>query len=171
MTVVPFDRLKSKSNVRFSPVFTPLLGSIDEAARGLLKRQLASAVPPMSTERDQWFTAELGPLKAGTIKQLEFLGQNLRKILVDDAGLSPIGTLRDTLEFACTSPRQFAGVYAAIKVQFGNDEGKALFESVKKLNAFRNTYVAHQLKDLTDAALSEENLKHWISTLVTLAKT
>jgi hypothetical protein len=40
---------------------------------------------------------------------------------------------------------------------------------LQKVNSFRNTYVAHQVKELTDPAASEESLKHWVNTLAMLA--
>ena len=163
-----FQFLRGKKTVRFSPVFTPLLGSIDEACKGVLKRRLLADVPAEPADRDQWFRPELGTLKAGTVKNLEDLAHNLKKTIVEDAGLSPVGTLRHTLDYACNSPHDFAGVFHAVKVHFGNADGKQLFESVQKVNSFRNTYVAHQVKDLTDAALCEENLKLWIKTLARL---
>jgi type III restriction enzyme len=165
-----FQFLRTKQAVRFSPVFTPMLGSMDEAARGLLKRNFASDVPTASADRDLWFRPSFGALKPGTVKNLEDLAHNLKKTLVEDAGLSPIGTLRHALEYACDSPHNFGGVFGAVKERFGDEAGKQLFAAVQKVNSFRNTYVAHQVKDLTDAALSEENLKHWITTLVILGK-
>jgi hypothetical protein len=40
---------------------------------------------------------------------------------------------------------------------------------VHKDNSFRNPYVAHQVKALTDPGMSEENLEHWVNTLAVLA--
>lgn len=164
-----FQFLRGKKAVRFSPVFTPLLGSIDEACRGVLKRHLLDDVPTDPAERDRWFRPELGGLKAGTVKALEDLAHNLKKTLVEDAGLSPVGTLRHTLDYACNTDYAFGGVYGAVKLRFANEPGRQLFEAVQKVNSFRNTYVAHQLKDLTDPDLSEENLKHWVRTLASLS--
>lgn len=165
-----FQFLRGKQAVRFSPVFTPLLGSIDEASRGVLKRRLATDVPGAPDERDRWFRPELTGLKAGTVKSLEDLAHNLKKTVVEDAGLSPVGTLRHTLEYACASPHNFGGVFTAVRAHFGNDGGKELFDAIQKVNSFRNTYVAHQVKDLTDVGLAEQNLKTWVKALALLTK-
>ncbi|MBM4301884.1 MAG: hypothetical protein FJ121_10240 [Deltaproteobacteria bacterium] len=37
------------------------------------------------------------------------------------------------------------------------------------INDFRNTYVAHQEKELTDAGLAEKELRSWINGLKTLS--
>jgi len=158
-----FQFLRTKKT-RFSPVFTPLLGSIDEASRGVLKRHLAGDVPAAPDERDRWFRPDdLSSLKPGTARDMEDLGHYLKKILVDDAGLSPVGTLRSALDYACNSKFTLGGVFESLRKRFGG--AKVLFESVQKVNSFRNKYIAHQVKDLMDADLSEENLKIWVATL------
>ena len=160
-----FQFLRGKKTVRFSPVFTPLLGSIDEASRGLLKRRLSEDVPASSADRDKWFRPDLSTLKPGTARDLEGLAHNLKKTVVEDAGLSSVGTLRHALDYACNLKYDLAGVFDAVRKRFGNDVGKRLFEAVQSVNSFRNTYVAHQVKDLTDGALAEEQLKGWVKTL------
>ena len=39
---------------------------------------------------------------------------------------------------------------------------------VTRVNSFRNTYIAHQEKNLTDKKLAEKELKHWVETLTLL---
>ncbi len=161
--------LQGKQDVRFSPVFTPLLGSIDEASKGVLKRRLSDDVPTASDEREKWFKPDFGSLKTGTARDLENLAHNLKKTIVEDAGLSPVGTLRHTLDYACNSPFKLSGVFDAVRKRFAVDGGKNLFDAVQQVNSFRNTYVAHQVKELTDAELAEQLLKIWIRTLRLLA--
>src|SRR5207302_6262525 len=96
-----FQFLRGKQTIRYSPVFAALLGSIDEACRGLLKRRLLADVPPSSEEQKRWFNPDMSGMEAGTAKNLEDLAQNLKKTVVEDAGLSPVGTLRHTLDYAC----------------------------------------------------------------------
>lgn len=45
-----------------------------------------------------------------------------------------------------------------------------LLAAVTDINNFRNTYVAHQEKDLTDAKLAEKNLRQWIQVLRRLSE-
>jgi type III restriction enzyme len=160
--------LQGKEAVRYSPVFTPLLGSIDEACRGLLKRRLLAEVPQAPEEQKRWFQPDFGPMKPGTVRDLESLAHNLKKTVVENAGLSPVGTLRHTLDYACNMPHNLSGVFAAVRGRFGAD--RELFDAVQKVNSFRNTYIAHQVKELTDADLAEENLKVWVKTLKRLGE-
>ena len=149
----------------YSPIFTPLLGSIDEACRGLLKRRLLDDVPATADEQTRWFKPHLGSLKPGTARDLEFLAHNLKKTLVENAGLSPVGTLRSAFLYASTMPHELPGVFAAVRKRFGGDGIKDLFEAVQNVNSFRNTYIAHQGKELTDAQLAEDQLRVWVRTL------
>ncbi len=165
-----FQFLRTKQAVRYSPVFTPLLGSIDEACRGLLKRRLQNDVPAEADEQKRWFNPDLPGMKAGTARDLENLAHNLKKTVVESAGLSPVGTLRHTLDFASNTSYNLAGVFEAIRKRFAVDGGKDLFEAVQKVNSFRNTYIAHQVKELTDAELAEEQLKIWVKTLRLLSE-
>ena len=43
-----------------------------------------------------------------------------------------------------------------------------LLARISVVNDFRNTYVAHHEKELTDKALAEEHLKSWVETLAFL---
>jgi len=160
-----FQFLRGKQPARYSPVFTPLLGSIDEACRGLLKRRLLPDVPPAPEAQNIWFRPELGTIKAGTARDLENLGHNLKKTVVENAGLSPVGTLRHALDYAFNTPQNLPGVFESLRKRFAVDGGKELFEAIQQVNSFRNTYIAHQIKDLTDAALTESQLKVWVKTL------
>ncbi len=48
--------------------------------------------------------------------------------------------------------------------------GRDLLAAVTDINNFRNTYVAHQEKELTDAKLAEKNLRQWIQVLRRLSE-
>jgi type III restriction enzyme len=158
-----FQFLRGKQAVKYSPVFTPLLGSIDEACRGLLKRRLLEDVPAPADEQKRWFNPDFAGLKPGTERDLQSLAHNLKKTVVENAGLSPVGTLRHTLDYACNSDYQLGGVFESIRKRF--DGANTLFDVVQQVNSFRNTYIAHQVKELTDAELTEGQLKIWVKTL------
>lgn len=46
-----------------------------------------------------------------------------------------------------------------------------MLSMVKGINDFRNNFVAHQEKELTDAGLAERQLKAWIEGLLLLSGT
>ena len=48
--------------------------------------------------------------------------------------------------------------------------GRKLLETITRINDFRNTYVAHQEKELTDRKLAEQELKIWIEALHMMGK-
>ena len=57
--VTLFHFLKNKDDVSFAPVFTPLLGPMDEAARGMLLRELKDDVPAGRVEQHEFFRPNL----------------------------------------------------------------------------------------------------------------
>ena len=60
------------------------------------------------------------------------------------------------------------GVFKAIRDSFRLSGSRKLLDRLTAVNDFRNTYVAHHEKDLSDKALAQRNLKHWVETLVLL---
>ena len=56
-------------------------------------------------------------------------------------------------------------MYDAVRNRFKVQGGRDLLAIVTEINNFRNTYVAHQEKDLIDAKEAEKSLKQWITGL------
>ena len=75
--------------------------------------------------------------------------------------MSPIGLLRECLEFAKQTKESVAPVFDCVRVSFQADTGET-FELVSRINSFRNTYVAHQKKELTDVTLARSALGEWM---------
>jgi type III restriction enzyme len=50
-----FRFFENKEGMNYSPVFTALLGSLDEAARGLIVRRLQPAMPATVPDQKTWF--------------------------------------------------------------------------------------------------------------------
>lgn len=57
------------------------------------------------------------------------------------------------------------GVFEAVREAFRLPGSRKLLERITAVNDFRNTFIAHPEKELTDKALAESNLKHWVETL------
>ena len=87
-------------------------------------------------------------------------GRDLRRTLVDHNGLSPIGLLRWCLQFAGESGGPTDAVFGAVKQHFA-DAPPDVYGLVSAINTFRNDYVAHQNKELTDAAVARSALAEW----------
>ncbi|HYQ61373.1 MAG TPA: hypothetical protein VEP29_09980 [Desulfatiglandales bacterium] len=153
-------------NINFASVFTGLLGSMDEAAKGLINRRLEPRLPVDMPSQKAWFESYL-PFTMENRKQKYFQGMaiNLKKTLVFQSGLSPIGLLRSCLDFALNDPTKIAGVFEAVREQFRFQGARKLLEVTNRVNEFRNTWVAHQERELTDGNLAKKELLAWVEAL------
>jgi hypothetical protein len=61
-------------------------------------------------------------------------------------------------DFALNDKTGLDGVFRAIRDCFRLPGSRKLFERLTTVNEFRNTYVAHHEKELSDKALAERNL-------------
>lgn len=169
-SAVLFKFLENKSGMSFAPAFNTLLGVADDAATRLIKARLGPRVPFSSDEQRAWFGARV-PSGHPRAKVYADMANNLKRTLVFDNGLSPVGLLRSCLELAVHEDSPLDGVLAAAREEFAlNGASGSLLEAVSRVNDFRNHYIAHQEKELTDRAMAETELRHWISTLVLLRK-
>jgi type III restriction enzyme len=161
-----FAFLRNKEGVNLSPVFQPLLGSIDDSARGMIIRMLESEMPTVQQKQVDWFEPFYGDMSRADENNFRNIAKNLKKTLVYHNGLSPIGLLSNCLEYALNDNRKIAGIYETIKKKFRVAGSRDLLAAVKAINEFRNTYVAHSEQDLRDSKLAEKELKKWIEGLV-----
>ena len=158
--------LANKENVSYAPVFTALLGPMDEAARSLIKRSLQDAVPQTRQAADAWFKPYLQGVDTRRQTHYEQMAKNLRRTLVFGNGLSPIGLLRSCLDFALNDKAKPGGVFAAVSAGFKRPGAKKLLAQVTAVNDFRNTYVAHPERQLHDREATKNALKQWIACLL-----
>lgn len=164
-----FRFLEHKPGQLLSPVFTPLLGALDEASKAVLLKRLGPHVPAGREEQRQFFQIRAGGLSDKQVKDLERRADNLKRTLVDHGGMSPIGLLRECLEFARQAKASIGPIFDCVQACFQGDTGE-VFERVSRINAFRNTYVAHQKKPLDNATLARDALAEWIGGLRRLWK-
>jgi type III restriction enzyme len=94
-------------------------------------------------------------------------GSDLKRTLADRAGMSPIGLLRWCLQQPREAKPIVGGIFAAVHQRFGfaSDE---TYKLVSVINTFRNEYVAHQNKELTDPTAARNELSQWINGLVVI---
>ena len=143
---------EKKPGVNHAPAFTALLGVLDETARGLVVQRLSSGLPTATRDQAAWFEPYLAKVDPRMHRHYVELARNLRKTLVYQSGVSPLGLLRSCLDYALNDATQLTGVFAAVREAFRKTGGRALLELVQSVNEFRNTRVAHQEKPLSDAA-------------------
>jgi type III restriction enzyme len=168
--VMLYRFFENKEGMNYAPVFTALLGSIDEVAKGFLVRRLQSEMPVTVDDQKAWFAPYLGGIDRKSEDYYRKLAQNLKRTLVFNNGLSLIGLLRSCLDYALNDTTKIGGVFEALKTQLQFQGGQKVLETVTRINDFRNTYIAHQEQELTDKNLAEQELKIWIEALHMIGK-
>ena len=157
-----FRFFEKKQGVNYAPVFTALLGVIDEAAKGLMQQKLIPLMPANMQEQKDWFEPYFGGADRRMVKHYEEMSRNLRKTLVYKNGVSPLGLLRSCLDYALNDNTKLTGVFDGVKSEFRFSGGRDLFDRVKSINDFRNTRVAHQEMPLTNPAEAKAALLVWV---------
>ena len=160
-----FGFFEKKQGVNYAPVFTALLGVIDESAKGLVLQKLTPKMPPNMQEQRDWFEPHFGAVEHTKRRHYEEVARNLRKTLVYKNGVSPLGLLRNCLDFALNDNTRISGVFDAVKAELKFAGGRDLLDRVKTINDFRNTRVAHQETPLTSPAEAKTALVVWVDGL------
>ncbi|MEB3292839.1 MAG: DEAD/DEAH box helicase family protein, partial [Synechococcales bacterium] len=168
--VMLYRFFENKEGMNYAPVFTALLGSIDEVAKGFIVRRLQAELPIAIEDQKDWFSPNLRHVDRKSEDYYRKLTQNLRRTLVFNNGLSLIGLLRSCLDYALNDTTKIGGVFEALHTQLRFQGGRKFLETVTRINDFRNTYIAHQEKELTDRTLAEQELKIWIEALHMIGK-
>lgn len=153
---------EKKTEVNYAPVFAALFGIIDDLSRSILLQRLTPAMPPNMIEQRSWFDPYFGEADPRTVPHFKEMARNLRKTLVYQSGVSPIGLLRSCMDYALNDNTKLTGVFEAVKKAFRIKGSQQVFEQVQGINNFRNTRVAHQQKPLKDQKETKQALKEWI---------
>lgn len=117
----------------------------------------------------EFFQANASGLTEKEAEDFKRRGSNLKRTLVDHNGLSPIGLLRECLEYARESKGSIGPVFDCVRKQFQVDLDKT-YKLVSGLNSFRNTYIAHQKKELTDPVMAKTAMADWTNGLCRIWK-
>ena len=159
---------EKKPGVNFAPVFTALLGVVDECAKGLVIQKLSPHLPPNQVDQQDWFAPYLGNVDQRMRRHYEELSRNLRKTLIYRSGVSPLGMLRSCLDYALNDSTQIGGIFDTMKTGLRFAGARDLLDRVRRLNDFRNSYVAHQETPLTDPHTTKIALAEWIAAMNSL---
>lgn len=159
---------EKKAGKNYAPAFTSLLGVIDETAKGFVIQKLMSAMPLAAPDQKAWFDPYLGKVDPKTHRHYQELARNLQKTLVFKSGVSPLGLLRNCLDYALNDRNSLTGVFEAIKDEFRYAGARDQLVAVQEINDFRNTRVAHQEAPISDAKEAKMALKAWIDGLIVL---
>ncbi len=79
---------QNKEGMKYAPLFQALLGSLDEAARGLITRKLIDELPATVPEQKAWFDPYLESVDRRTHRHYQQMAQKLKRTLVFKNGLS-----------------------------------------------------------------------------------
>ena len=79
--------------------------------------------------------------------------------------MMPIGLLRWCLDYTRTTRRKIGGIFEVVCNRFGGISQTDLFSVLDTIYGFRNEYVAHQDRELSDPELAKEALIQWASGL------
>jgi type III restriction enzyme len=159
-----FQFMEKKSGQSFAPVFTPLLGPLDEASRAVMLKYLGADIPTEREAQQKFFEPDVSHLPKKEAEMCQRRGKDLRRTLVDHNGMSPIGLLRWCLQFAREPTGPTDAVFGGVKQRFSGVPSE-IYKLVSGINTFRNDYVAHQNKELTDSALARKALGEWANGL------
>lgn len=151
-----------------SPVFNTLLGPYDEASKTIILKLLQSKVPVNRQDQDNFFSPRMNGVDRLKIKHYEDMARKLKRALIHGSVHSAIGLLRSCYDYALTDSSKIDGIFVAIKDVFVMPGAKNVFDRITAVNDFRNTYIAHHEKDLSDRVLTENQLKFWVETLAYL---
>lgn len=160
-----FVFFQNKPGVSYAPVFTTLLGVIDEAAKALLLKKLRPSLPASAPAQSDWFEPFLGRIDPKMHRHYQEMARNLRKTLVYQSGVSPLGLVRNCLDHALNDAIKPGGVFAEVRTGFRFTGGRETLDLVKAINDFRNTRVAHQQTPLTNATEAAAALRVWVKGL------
>jgi len=133
-----------------------------DSAKGLMNDLLMPFLPAAPVEQKDFFEPHFGSLKKGDADWLKKYAGNLRRTLIFKNGLWPSGLLLFCLEYSRTSKYDVGGIFDAIKQTFSKFNETDLYAIVKAMTDFRNSYIAHQDKELTDIKIAKEGLAHWV---------
>ena len=128
--------------------------------------------PEIPTEREaqkKFFETDASGLTEKETDDFKRRSSNLKRTLVDHNGMSPIGLLRECLQYARDSKKSVGPVFDCVKKEF-QMESEETYKLVSRINAFRNAYVAHQTKELTDLAMAKAALAEWTGGLCRIWK-
>ena len=164
--VTLYQFTEKKKDMSFAPVFTSLLGPLDEAAKGLLLELLLPDIPASSIEQASYFDPYYGNLSRKDFNWLRNQANNLKRTLIYRNGVMPLGLLSFCLAYGNQGEHPPGGVFTSVRQKFSRFRDPEFPRMIEDIRDFRNTYVAHQEKELTDREKAQAALKRWVGGLL-----
>ena len=163
-----FRFLEHKENISFSPVFTPLLGAMEDACNTLILARLLPAMPTGRVAERDFFNPGLPSADQKKNKYYQDELKKLERTLVFRSPISPMGHLKFCLEYASQETDDIGGVLRAVKAAFSSDRDRELLGILRSVYQFRNKYIAHQEHASVSKEVAHDQLHDWVRLLFML---
>ncbi len=164
-SLLMFEFLSKREGVNLAPAFTALLGALDSAAKAMIGQKLGPLVPGLPTDQKTWFEPYFQGTQARPAEWYKRVAQNLRKTLLFQSGLMPMGLLRDCLDYALNDRAKIGGVFDSVKQAFLYTGSRKVLEELSAVYDYRNKHIAHQESPITEAKPAGLAMGRWIKTL------
>ncbi len=112
-------------------------------------------------EQYAFFHPDLADLPTGEANFHQCQAKNMERTLVDQNGLMPIGLLHWSLDYVRTTRRKVGGIFESIRIRFADVSQTDLPTMIGRIYTFRNEYIAHQDRELSDPELAKQALIQW----------
>jgi len=163
--VMLFRFTENKANLSFAPVFTPLMGSLEDGCNALLVERFTPYVPNTRAAQEDFFSPDLSALPKERCRYYVSEINKLQRVIVHKSPISPMGHLKFALEVGLRA-EETGKFFDALHDAFGHPESKKLLDKLVEVYEFRNKYIAHYEKEIVAKDAAESQLGNWISLLV-----
>jgi len=166
--IMTYEFHAKRDGANLGIAFSALLGAVDAAAKALLHKRLQPGVPPLPGDHRPYFEPYVPDGGAKPREHYRRISQNLRKSMLYDSGVMPIGLLRDCMDFALNDKSKLGGVFDSIGKAFRFEGSRKVLDEVNAVYDFRNKHVAHQESEVTDKQIAARELGRWIKCIARL---
>lgn len=167
-SLLMFEFLSKREGVNLAPAFTALLGALDGAAKTMINQKLSPHVPGLPAYQRTWFEPYVQGTQARPAEHYKRMAQNLRKTLLFQSGLMPMGLLRDCLDYALNDKAKIGGIFDSVRQVFLYTGSRKVLEELTAVYDYRNNHIAHQESPVTEAKPAGLAMGRWIRTLALL---
>jgi len=174
-----FRFYENKPEANFAPLFQPLLAPLDDAAKQFVFSALTPGMPDDRVDQEEWFRPPMRRANPKAMPHYDRLGKQLKRLMLWNNPISPLGLLRDCLDFAVNDKTQPEGIFKDIRAAFGGANFRELLSATETVILLRNRCIAHGgcvhdataeylRTELTDRTKTAEHLRDWLELLKTL---
>ena len=166
--LVLFRFYENKPDANYAPLFQPLLAPLDDAAKTFVFDALAREMPADRADQEEWFAPPMRRAHPKMMGHYERMGKQLKRLMLWNNPSTPLGLMRDCLEFALNDATPAEGVFVALRKAFGGSAMRPLLALVKAVAELRNRCIAHGADGDAQATALASELRERDKTLARL---